>query len=189
MNLLILGIVIFYAGHLVSVTPLKAALKARLGEGGYKGLFSVVAVIGLGLMIKAYLGTRSGPEAVNFLYLPPDWTRHVTMLLVLLAFISLAASFHRGRLKLWLRNPFSIAIALWATGHLLSNGKTAAVWLFGSFLLFALFDIVRNTLVGQPPKFTPKPIHDLIAVVAGVLLYGLFLFGFHPYVLNLPVVG
>jgi hypothetical protein len=36
------------------------------------------------------------------------------MLLVLAGFISLTASFHRGYLKLWLRQPMSIGFALWA---------------------------------------------------------------------------
>ena len=105
-----------------------------------------------------------------------------------LAFIALAASFHKGRLKLWLRQPQSIAIALWATAHLLANGKVAAVLFFSGFLVLAIIDIAVSTARGDVPNYVPKPSHDIIAVVAGLILYGIFLFLFHPLVLNVPIV-
>lgn len=188
MTYLIAGIIVFFGMHLVSATPLKRSLQAGLGENGYKGVYSLVSLAGLGLIGYGYSLTRSGPDAVNFLYASPEWARHATMLLVLLGFIALAAAFHRGRLKLWLRNPMSVGIALWSAGHLLSNGKVASVWLFGAFLLYALFDIIRHPRGRMPPSYVAKPAHDIIAVVAGLILYAIFLFGFHPYVLNLPVV-
>ena len=114
---------------------------------------------------------------------PPEWTRHVTMLLVLLGFIALAAAFHKGRLKLWLRNPMSVGIALWSAGHLLSNGRLTLVWFFGAFFVYALIDI----FTGKPKPFTVKPMHDIIAPVAGIILFLVFLYGFHPYVLNVPI--
>jgi hypothetical protein len=110
------------------------------------------------------------------------------MALVLLAMICIAIFLHKGRLKLWLRHPMSIGVALWAAGHLLSNGKAASVVLFGSFLLYALLDIAMNTMRGNMPNFLPKPRHDVISVAAGLVLYAFFLFIFHPYVLNLPIV-
>ena len=81
-------------------------------------------------------------------YDPPSGGRHVAMLLVLLAVISLMASFHRGRLKR-LRQPMSIGIALWAAGHLFANGGLPEVLLFGSFLVFSLVDIIRSTAIGK----------------------------------------
>ena len=187
MTTLIIGMIILFGGHLALYTPLRPALKARLGEGPFKGLFTLLSLIGLGLMIWGYAMTRSGPEAANILYWPASWTRHAAMLLVLLAFIALAASFHKGRLKLWLRQPQSIAIALWATAHLLANGKLAAVLFFGGFLGLALLDIAVSTARGEVPRYVPKPSHDLIALAAGLILYGFFLLVFHPFVLNVPI--
>jgi uncharacterized membrane protein len=186
MTTLIIGIVIFFGGHLITKTPLKQALIQRFGAGGYKGVYSLVAAIGLGLMIWGYMGSRAGPEALRMAYWtagPPEWTRHVTMLLMLLGFIALAAAFHKGRLKQWLRNPMSVGIALWSAGHLLSNGRLALVWLFGAFFVYALIDI----FTGKPQPFTVKPAHDIIAPVAGIILFLVFLYGFHPYVLNVPI--
>ena len=109
------------------------------------------------------------------------------MLLVLLAVIALMAAFHRGRLKLWLQRPMSIGIALWATGHLLANGSLPEVLLFGSFLVFSLLDIVHSTAIGKVPAYVPKPFHDVIAVVGGLVIYGLLLY-LHPIIIGVPVV-
>ena len=188
MSLLLPGIVIFLGAHLLLYTPLKPALRQSSGEGQFKGAFSLVSAIGLGLMIWGLIRTRGGPEAADVLYFPAPWTRHAAMLLVLLGFLSLAVSFHRGRLKRILRNPMSIGIGLWALAHLLANGKAASVWFFGTFLVLAVIDIAVSTARGKVPQYEVKPSHDAISIAAGVILYVVFLFGFHPYVLNLPIV-
>ena len=187
---LVFGLAIFTVAHLYSMLlpASRDGLKARLGEGAYKGVYSIAALIGLGVMIMGYRQLSAGPEAGDFLYAPPGGMRHVTMLLVLLAFISVSAFHGRGYLKRWLRNPFSIGVALWAFGHLLSNGRVHAVLMFGTFLALALLDIALSIARGKRPFHEPQPRSDVIAVIVGMALYVVFLFGFHPYVLNLPVV-
>ena len=54
MNLLILGIIIFFSIHLVPISPLKNILINRLGENKYKGLFSLIALIGLLIIIYGF---------------------------------------------------------------------------------------------------------------------------------------
>jgi uncharacterized membrane protein len=187
---MVFGLGIFTALHVYSMLlPVsRDGLKARLGEGTYKGLYSVAALIGLGVMIMGYRQLSAGPEAGELLYEPPGGMRHATMLLVLLAFISISSFHGRGYLKRWLRNPFSVGVALWAFGHLLSNGRAYAVLMFGAFLALALLDIALSTARGKRPLHEPQPRSDVIAAIAGMALYVVFLFGFHPYVLNLPVV-
>jgi len=189
MGVLYLGIVLFLGAHLFTMLakPARDRLAARLGEGPYKIAFAVVSLAGLGLMIWGLVIARSGIEDVSVVYDPPPWGRHVAMLLVLLGFLSLAVSFHKGRLKLWLKNPMSIGFALWATGHLFANGTLAEVLFFGAFLLLALADIVVSTLRGKQPVFTPKPRHDFISVAAGLVLFFVFLF-LHPYLIGVAVV-
>ena len=191
MTYLLTGIILFGGIHGFSMLlpARRGALKARLGEKAWKGLHAVISLAGLGLMVRGFMQSRSGPLAADWLYVPADWARHVTMLFVLLAFIFIAASHGKGYLKLWLRNPMSIGIGLWATGHLLANGKRTDVYLFGTFLALALLDIVLSTLRGKAPAHEPRLRSDMIAVIAGMLLYVIFLFGFHPSVLNLPVAG
>jgi uncharacterized membrane protein len=185
MSLLIIGILMFFGIHLVPVFGFKPALEERLGDRPYKGVFSLVSLIGFVLMIWGFATARQVPEPV--LYDPPSWGRHVAMLLVLLAVISLMAAFHRGRLKLWLRQPMSIGIALWALGHLLANGSLPEVLLFGGFLLFGLIDIIRSEAIGKVPNYVPKPVHDVIAVAGGLVIYGVLLY-LHPYIIGVPVV-
>jgi uncharacterized membrane protein len=186
MQTLILGMVVFYGAHALPLVGLSAPLKERLGGNAYKSLFAVVALVGLALMVWGFVMARSGPDAARIVYNPPEWGRHVTMLLVLLALISLAVYGHKGRLKLWLRHPMSIGVALWAAGHLFSNGNLSEVLFFGGFLALALADIGVGLARGTRPEFTPKPLHDLIAVVAGVVLYFVFLW-LHPMVIGMSV--
>ena len=189
MTILMLGIALFFLPHLVPFSPgVRAALAGRVGEGRYTAVFSLVSAAGLALIVCGYWMGEGDPSADAIVYRPPDWARHVTMLLVLLAFISLAIFLHKGRLKILLRNPMSIAVALWAAGHLLANGQLSSVLLFGAFLIYGLADILVNTVRGNVPAIVAKPRHDPIAVLAGLLLFVLFFFLFHPYVLNRPLV-
>src|SRR5262245_29224308 len=191
MTLLFIGIVIFFGVHLlVMLLPApRDRLQARLGEGPYKGLFSLVSAIGLGVMIYGFYTTRDALEPDDYLYAPASWTRHVAMGLVLLAFIFIGASHGKGYLKLWLKHPMSIGIGLWAIAHLLANGERPDVIFFASFLALAVLDIILSTLRGKLPHHEPQIRSDVMAVVIGVILYLIFLFGFHPYVLNLPIVA
>jgi uncharacterized membrane protein len=122
-------------------------------------------------------------------YVPWPQARHVVMLLALVMFILLAASSGKGYIRHWLRHPMSIGIALWAGGHLLVNGERAVVWMFGTLFIVAISDLVMSLLRGKRPDYVPNARADAVAIVVGVVLYGVFLFGFHPYVLGVPVVG
>ena len=187
MNTLILGMAIFFGAHALPIIGLNAPLKQKLGANAYKGLFAIVSLVGLGLMIWGFIMARSGPDAARIVFNPPDWGRHATMLLVLLAFISLAVFAHKGRLKLWLRHPMSIGVALWAAGHLFANGNLSEVLFFGGFLALALADIAVGLARGARPDITPKPAHDIIAPLAGVFLYGVFLW-LHPMLFGVSVL-
>ncbi len=191
MSYLLFGIFLFGGIHLFSILlPLRRdRIKLRFGEKAWKGFFAAISLVGLGFMIWGLVLSRHEPLEGDWLYVPADWARHVTMLLVLLGFISIGASHGKGYLRLWLQNPMSIGIGLWATGHLLANGKRTDVYFFGTFLVLALLDIVFSSLRGKVPVHTPRLRSDVIAAMVGMVLYVIFLFGFHPYVLNLPVAG
>jgi uncharacterized membrane protein len=191
MIFLLSGIAVFAGVHLFSMLlpGQRDALKARLGEGPWKGIFALISLIGLGLIVRGYFLSRSGPGAADLLYIPAESLRPVIMLMVLAAFISIGAAHGKGYIKLWIKHPMSIGIGLWAAGHLLANGKRAAVYMFGTFLALALLDIVLSTARGKLPAHDPRLRSDVIAVIVGIVLYVVFLFGFHPYVLNLPVAG
>ena len=191
MTLLYIGCLLFGGSHLFSslFPGLRDSFKAQLGEKPWKGIYSLVSLVGLVLMVVGYSQSRAGPAAADLLYEGWFEMRHLPMLLVLLAFILIGASHGKGYLKSWLHNPMSLGIVLWSGGHLLVNGQRSDVWLFGTFLLVGLADIVMSEIRGKRPQHMPRVRSDIIAVVVGVILYAVFLFGFHPYVLNVPVAG
>jgi uncharacterized membrane protein len=191
MSFLLIGCLLFGGSHLFSILfpRWRDRLKSGLGEMPWKMLYSAVSLLGLVLMVYGFSQTRSGPATAELLYHPWDGSVHLVKLLTLLAFIFIGASHGRGYLKLWLRNPMSIGILLWSGGHLLVNGQRSDVWLFGTFFLVSLADILSSELRGKRPDYVPRLRSDVIAVAVGMVLYVVFLLGFHPYVLNIPVIG
>ena len=65
MALLVLGVLLFAAVHFIpSLAPgVKSAWQSRLGENGYKGLFSLLLLLAFGLMIG---GWRSATTACRW---------------------------------------------------------------------------------------------------------------------------
>jgi uncharacterized membrane protein len=182
--MLILGLAVFFAAHLVpSVPALRDLLIQRLGKKAYRGAFSIVALVGLVLVV---LGKGAAPfEAV---YAPPSWGRHVTMLAVLLAMILLPAAHMPTNIKRFTAHPMNWAVVLWAGGHLLANGDRASLLLFGSFGLYALFDIWSANRRGAAPSGEKLPAsRDLRVIAAGLVAYAVLLF-LHPYLFGVPVL-
>jgi uncharacterized membrane protein len=187
MTILIVGLFLFGGSHLFSVLlpPVRNRLKAWLGEARYKVLYALVSAAGLGMMFWGYALTRYNGE---MLYIPSFDALHITMLLVLLGFICMAAANGKGNIRYWLQNPFSIGICLWAIGHLIANGKTPVVLIYLTFLLIAALDIVSNMARGNRPTFEPQLRSDVVAVLAGLFVYALLFFVFHPYVLGVKIL-
>jgi uncharacterized membrane protein len=190
MAYLVLGLALFAVPHLFSMIfpHWRDSLQQQLGEGGFKGTYAALSLAGVAIVVWGYHLVANSADAGNMVYEPAPAMRHVTMLLVLLGFILVGASHGKGYLKLWLRNPMSLGVTMWAGGHLLSNGRVYDVYLFGTFLAIAVLDIILATARGKVPQHLPRLRSDIIAVVVGVVLYAVFLFGFHPYILGLPVL-
>lgn len=186
-----LGVLLFAGPHLYS-TLLPAArdrLKARLGEGPYKGLYTLASLAGIVLLALAYLDGRAGPNALEVFYEPPAAGRHINMLFSLLAFILVAASHGKGYIKSFVKQPMSMGMALWSIGHLLANGEKTVVAIFAMLLVVSVLDIIFSTARGKVPSHEPRIRSDIVAVIAGVVVYAVLAFGFHPYILNVPVAG
>ena len=187
MTLLYIGSLLFGGSHLFAILfpGLRNSFRAQFGEKAWKALFGIVSLAGVVLMVVGFGRARAEPDLI---YDGVAGMKHLTMLMVLIAFILLGASHGKGYLKKWLHNPMSLAIVLWSGGHLLVNGRRSDVWLFGTFLVVGLADIVMSEIRGKRQDYIPRVRSDILAVVIGVVLYAVFLFGFHPYVLGIPVV-
>src|SRR5690606_13802301 len=112
-------------------------LAHRVGEGPWKGLYTLVALAGFGLMVAGYSAVRQHPV---LLWTPPVAMRHVAALLMLPVFVLLLAAYLPGRIQRAARHPMLVAVKLWALAHLLANGGLADVLLFGGFLAWAVAD-------------------------------------------------
>lgn len=185
MTLLILGLVIFLGVHSVAIVApaWRDAQLARLGELPWKGLYTVVSLIGFALLVYGYGLARQSPVV---LYTPPIWTRHLALLLLLPVFPLFLAAYLPGRIKAAAKHPMLLATKLWATAHLIANGTLADVLLFGGFLAWAVAD--RISVKRRPPRAVPgapaSPVNDLIAVAGGLALYAWFLFGLHAWLIG-----
>ena len=188
---MILGLVLFLGVHVLTTRrDLRARLIAASGEGGYKGGYSLVALLGLALIVWGFADYRAtGWVDVWF---PPTALKHITVALMLPAVILVTASYIRGRIYLTLKHPMLAGVKLWAAAHLLANGDLGSIILFGSFLAWAVFD--RISLKGRSdPGGPPIPVggvgNDLIAAAVGAVAYLALAFVFHPVVIGVPVVG
>ena len=192
MMILLAGLVVFLGVHCIQVLGLKSGLVARLGEGGYKGVYSVFSLIGLVLLIWGYgLARAEGPPV---LYVPPAWLGHVAALLMVFAFILFAATRLPGHIKARAKHPTFAAVKIWAFAHLLVNGDLASIVLFGSFLAWAVVGrISAKRRPGEEARdvaavAAARPKYDAIAVAVGLVLYVAFAFWLHAPLIGVPAV-
>jgi uncharacterized membrane protein len=173
MTTLILGLVLFLGIHSVAIVApaWRDAMAAKLGEWPWKGLYSIVSIVGFVLIVMGYAAARAEPV---WLYVPPTWTRHLAALLMLPVFPLLLAAYLPGKIKATLKHPMLVATKAWAVAHLLANGTLADVVLFGSLLAWAVAE--RISLKRRPARAMPftvpsSTMNDVLAVIAGLGLY------------------
>jgi len=189
--ILILGLAVFIGMHLLTTRrDTRAALIARFGEGAYKGLYSLVSIIGVVLIGWGFARYRA-TGWIDVWY-PSVWTRHVTVALMWPAAICIVAAYSPGQIKTTLKHPMLVGVKLWAFAHLISNGDLGSIVLFGSVLGWAVFDRIslkHRTDPGGPPIPVGGKRQDIIALIGGTILYLLLGFLFHPLVIGVPAFG
>jgi uncharacterized membrane protein len=188
--LLIIGLIDFIGVHvLVSLRQSRSALIGRIGEGPYRGIFSLVSVIGLGLIIYGFGRYRA--DGLIPVWSPPTFLRPIAEVLMWPAFVLVVAAYIPGTIKAVLKHPMLAGIKLWAFAHLLANGDLGGMILFGSILAWAVYDRItlkRRVDAGGPRIPVGGLRNDLLAVVVGTLIYLAVGFVFHPLA-GLPVFG
>jgi uncharacterized membrane protein len=192
MALLILGLALFLGAHSVRIVAdgWRGTRVAKMGLKPWKGVVSVVSIIGFVLIIWGYGIARQAPVV---LYAPPVWARHVAALLTLPAFILLVAAYVPGtRIKRVIGQPMVAGVKLWAFAHLLANGTLADVVLFGAFLIWAAgsFRAARRRDHAAGVVYVVGPVtRDVTAVVIGALAWAAFAFWLHGWLIGVRPFG
>ena len=183
---LVLGLIVFLGIHSVRIAAPEWRDRqiAVIGEGPWKGIYSLISILGFVLLLWGYARAR---EVAPVLYEPPIWMKHITVGLMFFSFISLAVFiFPAGRLKPVLKHPLLVAVKIWAFAHLLANGDLASLILFLAVLAWAVVDRIA---VGRRGEKAPQPgpvKWDVFAVALGAVLYVLFVWRLHLWLIGVP---
>jgi uncharacterized membrane protein len=185
MYLLIAGICLWAATHLVpSLAPgFKAAWRGKLGEGGYQGSFALLVLSALALIV---LGWRSAQPTL--VYLPPEGLRHATMALMPVAFILFSASKRATRIGRLIRHPQLSGVLVWSIAHLMANGDSRSLILFGGFACWSVLEMILISAREGEWKKPEAPgwgaeiagIAIALVVTAGVMFA-------HPWIAGVPI--
>ncbi|OYT88845.1 MAG: protein NrnU [Burkholderiales bacterium PBB3] len=192
MAYLILGLVLFLGVHSVRIVAegWRTQAQARWGEGAYKGIYTVISLVGLGLIVWGFGVARETP---TMLWMPPRGMRHAAALLTLIAFVLLAAAYvPRNAIKARLHHPMVLAVKTWALAHLLANGSVAHVILFGAFLAWGVANFIaarkRDRALGTTyPAGTVMG--TVTTVVVGVAAWAAVAFWLHGMLIGIRPLG
>jgi uncharacterized membrane protein len=210
MLLLVLGLVLFLGAHSVRIVAegWRASTIAGIGEKKWKGAYSLVSIAGFVLIVLGFsLARQQGPHLLWAA--PPVWTRHLAALLTLFAFVLVAAAYVPGNaIKLAVRDPMVLGVAVWAFAHLLANNTEVDFVLFAPFLAWAVADYVvaqrRRSKAGASAALSPhgsaqakvaekagvaKAGSTLITVVVGAIAWAVFAFWIHGWWIGVRPFG
>ena len=194
MLILVLGLAVFIAIHLVPTAPaVRNGLRERMGPIGYQGLFSVLSLVGLVLIVYGYHKLQINPGKNPQLWDPPSWTKHVSFLLMIPAMIALVAAYVPSRIRTALKHPMLVSIKIWALAHLIANGDLGSLALFGSLLAYAVYDRIslKHRSDGLGPLGTAKGglAGDVVAVGGGLAAYAFIMFWGHQHLIGKALIG
>jgi uncharacterized membrane protein len=192
MTMLIFGLVIFLGLHSIRIFAENGRERAitRLGEGPWKGVYSLVSLAGFVMIVWGF-GEARGTAPI--LWAPPVWTRHITILLMLFSMILLAAyGLKKSHIAVAVHHPMLWAVVVWSFGHCLANGSLADLVLFGAFLVWSLLDLSANyardrakAIAYPAPNWGPT----IGAIVIGIVVWGLLIGGLHLWLFGVAPVA
>lgn len=180
MTLLIMGVVLWIAPHFYG--RLMPDSRNKLGEKG-RGIISLLLLAALVLMVVGYRAAD-----FNSIYTPLAGMGHLNNLLMLVAMFLLGAGKVNGRVASMIRHPMLWGAVVWAVAHLLVNGDSASIVLFGGMLFWALVQMMLiNRAEGGWNRPKPGPwAKDGKNLIIALVVYGIAVgihiaLGYNPF--------
>jgi uncharacterized membrane protein len=204
-----LGLILFLGAHSVRIWAdgWRNQTIEAYGEKAFKGVYALVSILGFYLLVVGYGEARLQTVA---LWNPPIFTKHISMLLMLLSSILLMATYiPRNHFKMRLGHPMVLSVKVWALSHLLANGNLADLVLFGSFLIWAVLnfrsarardralllnlndaeDPAAEPLTESESTNQPKLLSTIITLVGGMAIWVLITFVLHAKIVGVSPMG
>jgi len=193
MAILVLGLIIFLGLHSIRILAESGRERAiaRIGDGPWKGIYSLLSAIGFVLIVWGFAQAR---YTAPTLWTPVPGARHVTIALMLVSMLLLAAYlFKQSHITAWVHHPMVWSVAVFGLAHLIANGSAADAVLFGAFLVWAAADLVssyardhRDGVVYPEPNVSAT----IGAVVVGLVFWALLAFWLHYWLFGVaPLAG
>jgi len=209
MTQLILGLILFLGAHSVRIWAdgWRNQTIEAYGEKAFKGVYALVSILGFYLLVVGYGEARLQTVA---LWNPPIFTKHISMLLMLLSSILLMATYiPRNHFKMRLGHPMVLSVKVWALSHLLANGNLADLVLFGSFLIWAILNFrsarardralllnlnvteeaAGESIAESESAHQPKLLSTIITLVGGIAIWALITFVLHAKIVGVSPMG
>ena len=160
------GVIIFFGVHLIPFfTNLKSFLQTKLGENPYKGIFSLISLVGLLMIIFGF------ESSSNYLYSVYSNAYLYSKYVMFFSLTFLVAAYLPTHIKKITRHPMSLGVAIWAILHLAVNPDTASIILFGSFLAYSVASVLVSEMRDTKKQAVgAKIIFDVLSVVLGIFL-------------------
>jgi len=189
---LLLGLLLFLGVHSLRIVAedWRSRQRAHLGEKRWKLTYTLISLLGFGLIVYGYGLARQTPLA---LWATPRGMKHLAALLTLLSFVLLVAAYIPGNaIKARLRHPMTLGVKVWALAHLLANNTLADVLLFGSFLLWAVlaFRAARQRdRLSPPAPVQTRASATVLTVLIGLAAWAGFAFWGHQALIGVRPFG
>ena len=209
MTQLILGLILFLGAHSVRIWAdgWRDQTIEAYGEKAFKGVYALVSILGFYFLVVGYGEARLQTVA---LWNPPIFTKHISMLLMLLSSILLMATYiPRNHFKMRLGHPMVLSVKVWALSHLLANGNLADLVMFGSFLIWAVLNFrsarardralllnlnvteeaAGESIAESESAHQPKLLSTIITLVGGIAIWALITFVLHAKIVGVSPMG
>lgn len=185
MEMMIAGLLLWSGVHFVPslAQPLKKSWIGAMGESGYKLSFAAIVIASLLLIIFGWRQTLP-----THVYALPLAVKHLSMLLMVFAFVLFGAAKHPTRIKRYIRHPQLASVIVWAVAHLLVNGDSRSIVLFGGMAVWAVLEMIfinrREGAWIKPPAPDWREEFKGLAISAVMLVVVIIA---HPYIAGVPI--